>query len=1085
MRPFQFHLKLKAQCCFCIIDSLQIIIEATNIFILTFQPLFAHMRRLSLLLICFTVISLQAQKKQLTIPVVNVQEDSTYFSQTKFRQIGPYRGGRSAAVCGSYRDINTFYMGATGGGVWKTTDGGSNWKNISDKYFGGSIGSIAVSEMDENIIYVGEGENTMRGNVSEGINGMWKSADGGRTWSNTGLKNARHITNILIHPRNTDIVWVSVQGHLFGPSDERGVYKTIDGGKNWRKVLYSGHAQAGAIDLVMEPGNPNILYASTWNVIRTPYSLESGGNGSALWKSTDGGETWTNLMNKKGMPQNEIIGIIGITVSATNPQKLYALIESNSKGLYSSDDGGEHWKKITDNADLCQRSWYFSKLFCDPKDERTLYVLNVGMYRSRDGGHNWEEIYTPHGDHHDLWIDPANPNRMVVGDDGGAQVSFDAGANWSTYYNQPTAQFYRVSTDNSFPYRILGAQQDNSTVRIRSRSIGGSITEADWEETAGSESGYVVADPLNPDIVYGGNYQGYLSRYDHKTDENRSISVWPVESLGDGVIAAKYRFQWNFPIFFSPHNPRKLYAAGNMLFATENEGQSWKAISGDLTTNDTSKQKSSGGPITKDNTSVEYYCTVFTAAECVLEKDVLWTGSDDGLIHISRDGGNTWKNVTPPEAPKWMMWNCIETSPYDKGTAYFAGTKYKSDDFAPYLFKTTDYGKTWQRINNGIPALHFTRAIRADRKKKGLLYCGTEYGLYISYDDGANWKSFQLNLPLVPITDITIKNNDLIIATQGRSFWVLDDLTTVQQKMNNVTKNTWHVYNPVPVYRSEGYVNERVGNNGTNPPNGVVLQYWLNEEKAKDTIQVAVYNNKSELIQIWSPNAKKQEDQLHYEAGMNKLVWNLEYPSTEKVDNLIMWNGAVISGLKVTPGKYTVRFKSKTDSIDVEAEVLANPNNKMTQADYEAQVNFLLQVKNKFNDIQKTIKQIRSLREQINGFTAPLDTTKHKEVLTLADSIQTGITRIEEALYQTKARSPQDVLNYPIRINDQMASIYYYAASGNTAPAQQAYDAFKELSALADKQLSAFKALQENELQQLNKLIHQKLIPVISVNEED
>lgn len=1052
---------------------------------LLFNPYLHVMRRVIIVIACIISISLQAQKKQVAAIGINQQQDSIYFSQVKFRQLGPFRGGRSAAVCGSYKDINTFYMGATGGGVWKTTDAGSNWKNISDKYFGGSIGAVAVSEIDENIIYVGEGENTMRGNVSEGINGMWKSVDGGRTWLNIGLKNARHITNILIHPRNTDWVWVSVQGHLFGPSEDRGVYKTTDGGKTWRMVLYSGHPQAGAIDLVMEPGNPNILYASTWNVIRTPYSLESGGTGSGLWKSTDGGETWTSLMNKKGMPQNEIIGIIGITVNAANPQKLYALIECSSKGLYSSDDGGENWKKITDKADLCQRSWYFSKLFCDPKDERTLYVLNVGMYRSRDGGYNWEEIFTPHGDHHDLWIDPSNPNRMIVGDDGGAQISFDAGANWSTYYNQPTAQFYRVSTDNAFPYHILGAQQDNSTVRIKSRSFGGSITEADWEETAGSESGFVVADPLNPDIVYGGNYQGYLSRYDHKTDENRSVSVWPVESLGDGVIAAKYRFQWNFPIFFSPHNPRKLYAAGNMLFATENEGQNWKAISGDLTTNDTSKQKSSGGPITKDNTSVEYYCTIFTAAECALEKDVLWTGSDDGLIHISRDGGNNWKNVTPPDAPKWMMWNCVETSPFDKGTAYFAGTRYKSDDYAPYLYKTTDYGVTWQRINNGISSLHFTRAIRADRKIRGLLYCGTEYGLYTSYDDGVNWKPFQLNLPLVPITDITIKNNDLIIATQGRSFWVLDDLTVVQQRMMDVMKSNWHVYKPVPTYRSNGYMHKHSGNNGANPPNGVVINYWLKEDKANDTITVSVYNSKKELIHVWSRHAEKDAEKLNYATGMNKLIWNLEYAPTEKVDDLVMWNGSVISGLKVAPGKYTIRFKTNTDSMDVEAEVLANPNNKMTQADYEAQVNFLLEVKNKFNDIQKTIKQIRLLREQLTEFTEPLDSIKHKEVLILADTIQSRITRVEETLYQTRARSPQDVLNYPIRINDQMASIYNFAASGNTAPAQQAYDAYKELSLRADKELSIFKAIQQNELQQLNNLIHQKLIPVISIDEAD
>ena len=530
--------------------------------------------------ICFVAGAIAQKKVKFNPPVITKNEDtdSAWFSTTKFRLVGPFRGGRSGAACGSYKDKNTFFFGATGGGVWKSTDGGSNWKNITDKYFGGSIGAVAVAESDENIIYVGEGENTLRGNVSEGIDGMWRSNDGGRTWVNLGLKNARHITNIIIHPKNPDIVWVSVSGHLFGPSEDRGVYKTIDGGKSWRRVLYSGNAQAGAIDLVMEPNNPQTLYASTWHVIRTPYSLESGGEGSALWKSTDGGETWTNLMQHKGLPQKETIGIIGVTVSATNPDKIYAIIECKSKGIYMSEDGGETWTKQTDNADVCQRSWYFYKLFCDPKNENTLYVLNVGMHKSTDGGKTFSDIYTPHGDHHDLWIDPEMPGRMIVADDGGAQVSFDAGNNWSSYYNQPTSQIYRVSTDNSFPYRILGAQQDNSTVRIKSRTYGGSITEQDWGPTAGFESGYVVPDPLNPDIVYGGNYLGYISRYNHITGENRAISVWPDNTLGDGVIAAKYRFQWNFPIFFSPHNPKKLYTAGNVLFSTENEGQSWQGL---------------------------------------------------------------------------------------------------------------------------------------------------------------------------------------------------------------------------------------------------------------------------------------------------------------------------------------------------------------------------------------------------------------------------------------------------------------------------------------------------------------------------
>ncbi|TAF51706.1 MAG: glycosyl hydrolase, partial [Sphingobacteriia bacterium] len=725
------------------------------------------MRKTSLLLLGLGLLTgafaQKKEKKSAPAPAPVAVAPDPLSAGIKYRSIGPYRGGRSAAVTGSYKNKTVFYMGGTGGGIWKTTDGGSNWKNISDKYFGGTMGAVAVAPSDENIVYVGEGENTVRGNVAEGLGGVWRSDDAGRTWRNLGLKEGRHIIRLVIHPRDPNTVWAAVVGHLFGPHPERGVFKTTDGGKSWKKVLYVNE-QTGCSDLVMENGNPDVMYAGMWRILRTPYSLESGGDGSGLYKSTDGGDTWKPITTAKGLPKG-VWGIVGVAIAPSNPDKIYAIIENKDGGLYGSNDGGETWSLLSNDNNIRQRAWYYTKVFVDPKNENLVYCPNVEFMRSRDGGRTFSSINTPHGDHHDLWIDPADGNRMIVADDGGAQISFDGGNNWSTMMNQPTAQFYRVSTDNSVPYRILGAQQDNSTIRIKSRTNGAGITDRDWEVTAGSESGYVVADPRNPDIVYGGNYGGYLSRLDHKTGENRAISVWPDNPMGAGADVQKYRFQWNFPIFFSPHNPKKLYAAGNHLFVTENEGQSWTALGPDLTTNDKSKQASSGGPITQDNTSVEYYCTVFTGTESALEPDLLWTGSDDGLIHVSRDGGKNWTNVTPPEAGKWMMWNCVETDPFQKGTAYFAGTKYKSDDFAPYLFKTTDYGKTWTRITNGIGAQHFTRAIRADHKRANLLYAGTEYGIYISYDGGANWASFQHNLPIVPITDMTIKNNDLIVAT--------------------------------------------------------------------------------------------------------------------------------------------------------------------------------------------------------------------------------------------------------------------------------------------------------------------------------
>ena len=1028
------------------------------------------------ILLAFSVIAL-AQKKNKPAETQAAITDSILFSQQKYRLIGPWRGGRSAAVAGSLKDKNTFYFGATGGGVWKTTDAGSNWKNISDKYFGGSMGAIALAPSNESIIYVGEGENTLRGNVAEGF-GMWRSNDGGRSWQNMGLKDTRHIHRIIIHPTNPDIVWVAALGHLFGPNNERGVYKTMDGGKTWKQVLFANN-QAGAVDLVMEPGNPNTFYASTWRVIRTPYSLESGGEGSALWKSTDGGETWMKLNDKKGFPKNETIGIIGIAVSATNPDKVYAIIEAKSGGLYRSDDAGETWNKQTDDSNIRQRAWYYNKIFVDPKNENTVYALIVNFLRSKDGGKTFQSIQTPHGDHHDLWIDPENSSRMIVADDGGAQVSFDAGANWSTYQNQPTAQLYRVSTDNHFPYRVLAAQQDNSTMRILSRTYGSAITANDWEPTAGAESGYVIADPLNPEIVYGGNYGGYLSRLDHKTGENRAISVWPDNPMGAGADVLKYRFQWNFPIFFSPHDPKKLYAAGNHLFATNNEGQSWQTISPDLTTNDKSKQGPSGGPITKDNTSVEYYCTIFTATESELEKDLLWTGSDDGLIHVSKDGGNTWMNVTPAAAGKGMMWNSVETDPFVKGKAIFVGTKYKSDDFAPYIFKTEDYGKTWKLITTGIPALHFSRVVRIDKKVPGILYCGTEYGMYISYNDGEVWQPFQLNLPVVPITDLAIKNNDLIVATQGRALWILDGLGIVQQKQKaNLSKDIM-VMDVEDAWRMDGRQNLDVKNAGINPPNGVVLNFYVKNKPDSAKGKIIFFDNEKKVIRTISTKEKEKEDKLELAQGMNQYVWDMRYAAGEKIEGLILWNGNIQSP-KVAPGKYLARLVVDKDSVEVPFVIKADPNYKMTAAQYDEQVKFLLQVQSKFNEVQKAIKNIRTLREQLNAFTPKLDST-NKEMKTLADSILAKITKVEEGLYQTKAKSGQDVLNYPIRLNDKISGLFDFAASGYNPPSKQAKETYAFLAGEADVLLNALKQIEKNELQLFNKLIHEKQVPVIGV----
>ncbi len=655
----------------------------------------------------------------------------------EWRCIGPFRGGRSAAVTGVPGRPNLYYFGSTGGGVWKTENGGQTWENISDGYFGGSIGAVEVSKSDPNVIYVGGGEKTLRGNVSYGY-GVWKSVDGGETWKNVGLNNSRHISRIRIHPDNPDIAYTAVIGDIYKPTPERGVYRTTDGGKSWDRVLFAND-QAGAVDLILDPNNPRIMFASTWRVKRTPYSLESGGEGSALWKSTDSGETWTNISSSKGLPE-DLLGIIGITVSPVNSKRVFAIIEAKDGGVFRSDDGGKNWSRVNESRSLRQRAWYYSRIYADTKDEDIVYVVNVAYHRSKDGGKSFEAFSAPHGDHHDLWIAPENNQRMIIGDDGGAQVSVDGGKNWSTYYNQPTAQFYRVTTDNHFPYRIYGAQQDNSTVRILHRTEGGSIGPDDWEPTAGGESAHIAVDPGNNEVVYGGSYGGFLTRVDHSNEQVRAVNVWPDNPMGYGAEGMKYRFQWNFPIFFSSHNPKKLYAASNHLHTSTNGGQSWEVISPDLTRNDSSKLISSGGPITKDNTGVEYYCTIFAAVESLHEEGVIWTGSDDGLVYITKDGGQNWTNVTPSGLPEWIMINSLEVDPFNKGGLYLAATMYKSGDYSPYLYRTLDYGNTWEKITEGIDKGHFTRVIRADPGRKGLLYCGTESGMYISYDDGQSWQ---------------------------------------------------------------------------------------------------------------------------------------------------------------------------------------------------------------------------------------------------------------------------------------------------------------------------------------------------------
>ena len=1017
---------------------------------------------------------------------VNAQKNSTkysedYYKATQWRNIGPFRGGRSAAVTGVAGKANLFYFGSTGGGVWRTTDAGNTWKNISDGYFGGSVGSIAVSEWDHNVIYVGNGEKTVRGNVSSG-DGIWKSVNAGKTWEAMGLKNARHIPRIRIHPKNPDIVYAGVMGDLYKSSDERGVFKSIDGGKTWSKKLFA-NKDAGVVDLIIDPNNSRVLYATTWNIRRTPYSLSSGGDGSALWKSTDEGETWINISTNKGLPTG-LWGISGVTVSPVNSEIIWALIENEKGGIYKSTDAAKTWKLINSERKLRQRAWYYTRLYADTQDEDILYVLNVRYHKSTDGGKSYKTYNAPHGDHHDLWISPEDNQRMIIGDDGGAQVSFDAGENWSTYMNQPTSQFYRVTTDNHFPYRIYGAQQDNSTVRIAHRTQGRFIGESDWETTAGGESAHLAIDPTNNDIVYGGSYGGLLTRQNHKTGETRAINVWPDDPMGHGAEDFKYRFQWNFPILFSPNHKNKLYAASNHLHMTTNEGQSWDIISPDLTRNDPSTLGSSGGPITKDNTGVEYYATIFAVNESKQEDGLIWTGSDDGLVHVTKDGGKNWTNATPKKMPEWMMVNCIEIDPFTKGGAYIVGTKYKSGDYLPYIYKTENYGKTWKQITNGIGAEDFTRALRADPKRKGLLYAGTERGMYISFDDGANWQKFQLNLPIVPITDLAIKNNNLIAATQGRSFWMIDDLTPIHQLTNSIIKEDVILFKPQDSYAMSGGNGRTSKTAGTNHPGGVAINYFIKEKVDKELVSLKVYDSNNVLIKTFStePNKDKKEAELTLENGNNIFYWNMMYPGAEKVKGMILW-WASLNGPMALPGNYKVTLTIGETSKSQNFTILKNPISETTLADATAQFNFINDINTKVTEIHKALKNVKKVRDQINSLKKSMKgKEEHKDLLDYATALLKEMTTIEEILYQTKSKSNQDPLNFPIRLNNKLAHLNSLTRIGSYAPTQQAIDFKNVINKEIDNELAKLYELFDNKVSVLNQKVKDSQIDLIQLD---
>ena len=1056
------------------------------------------MKKILILLLLISSINHSFSQRNKTKTSLISYPESIYNS-VKWRLVGPFRGGRAGTVSGVIDNNNLYYMGTAGGGVWKTEDAGNTWECISDGYFGGSIGSVSVSESDPNIIYVGEGEQTLRGNVSSG-KGAWKSTDAGKSWSFIGLNNTEHISRIRIHPKNPDIVYFAALGNLWKPNKERGLYKSIDGGKSWKKILYVSD-KAGVGDIVLDPNNPRIIYASTWEMKRNGYRMDSGGPDSKIFRSNDGGENWIDISNHKGLPEFPW-GIIGITISPVNSNRIWIMIEADNGGLFRSDDAGETWEKVNSNRALRQRAWYYTRIYADTQNEDKIYVLNVSYGVSTDGGKTFKLKNAPHGDHHDLWIDPNNNSRMVIADDGGAQVSNDGGENWTTYFNQPTAQFYRVNTDNAFPYRIYGAQQDNSTIRISHRTSGGSITERDWESTAGGESAHLAPDPNNNDIVYGGTYKGYMMRRDHSINQTRSVNVWPDNPAGSGVEVMKYRFNWNFPVIFSPHDSKKLYAGSNFLHQTTNEGQSWEVISPDLTRGLPETMKSSGGLITQDNTGAEFYANIFVIQESMREKGVIWVGSDDGLIHISKDNGDSWINVTPPESisPKLNMINSIDVSPFKDGTAYVAATSYKFGDYTPYLYKTSNYGDTWELITNGIKSNYYTRVIRSDKVVEGLLYAGTEWGMFISFDDGKSWSSFQLNLPITSIRDLQVKENDLIAATHGRSFWMIDDLTPLHQLSQEMINKNFYLFKPDKSYRMHqsggwGRVNTKLV--GENHPNGVIINYYIKNLKENDKVRIDILDSENKIIQSYSnknlddtenndskPVLSNSQDidyaltgmnikSLKVKSGGNRLIWDMRYPGFTSFDGMVLYSSPNV-GPKAIPGNYNVKMYYNDDIINQDFTIVKDPRISNTLDDYEEQFNFLIDVRNQVSRANQAIIDIREGRENLNFIKKQVN--KNDQLLDLINEFDQKITVIENNIHMTKNRSRQDPLNYGIRINNRLAFLMADSQRGDYPPTDQSKGFFKEIKKELDTELINLNKLLLEYTETINRKIEENNI---------
>lgn len=1016
--------------------------------------------------------------------------DGGYLKLLKWRSIGPSRGGRVTAVAGDPVNKLVFYQGATGGGVWKTDDGGISWRNVSDGYFGtGSVGAVAVAPSNANVVYVGMGEACIRGNVSHG-DGVYRSTDAGKTWTRVGLEPTRHIARIVIHPRNPDVVYVAALGDAFGPSPDRGIYRTKDGGRTWQKVLYRDE-NTGGIDLTMDPNNPQVIYASLLEERRYPWGFRSAGPGSGLFKTTDGGDRWTELTDRPGLPSG-MKSRIGIALSPARPDRVWAIIDAGigKKGVYRTDDGGATWQRVSDKAELTQRPWYYHHIYADPKDLNTLYVLNTGLWKSMDGGETYSRIPTPHGDNHDLWIDPQDPQRMVEGNDGGATVSFNGGKSWSTLLNQPTAQLYHVIADNQVPYRVYAAQQDNTTISLPSRSDYGRITLEEWYVVGGGEAGYIAPNWKDPNIVYAADHH-FLHRYDRRTLQTRDISPNPETHYGWGSADINYRFWWTYPVVLSPHDANVLYVTSQYVHRTRNEGQSWEIISPDLTRHDPEtleKTPSYGametgpywGPLTREAYGPEWYATIFAFAESPVKAGVLWAGSDDGLIHVSRDNGRNWTNVTPPDLPEFALISIIDPSPHDPAAAYVAATRYKLADRQPYLYKTSDYGRTWTGIVNGIPddGHNFTRVIREDPGRRGLLYAGIETGVYVSFDDGAHWQSLRLNLPVVPVHDLIVKDGDLVAATHGRSFWILDNVALLHQLSEAALAEPVHLFQPRTTIRFR--IAARVAGRGAvglgegdNPPAGVVIPYYF-KEKPSGEVTLAIHREvrggTAELVRTFSSEKEEAEPRAGFgeefegsrkvpaEAGANTFIWDRRYPGADMLPDAIFQGSAI--GPLAPPGTYRVELTAGERTYTQSFQILKDPRIPYSDADLVEQFEFLIGVRDKLTETMNLVRKIRQMRGRAEELLQKADGGQRAQAL---QGLNDKLYPLEERLVQYRARAGQDLLNYATAIDSKLARLNVFASMGDGPPTQGQRDLFKRLSDGVAQRAQAVEEVERNE----------------------